>query len=335
MQGTTWGQSSNSQTIAGVEQADAKKEEGNNFLRAGNLDQAIQRYSDAINLCPSGPNSHTYYANRAAAYTKQHAYEKAVEDAKQATKIKPDWAKAYNRLGTALYYLGRYEEAVEAYETYLQYEPNDENVKSYLNNSREKASSQQQQGSGGQGPSQGGQAPSGIPGGLPAGMPDLNSMGGLEGLMNNPMVQQMTQQMMQNPEAMQNMMQSMFGGGQGGGGAPDMQNMMQSMLGGGAGGGAPGQTGGSQGPDMQNLMGMMQNMMGGAGGQGQQSAPGRTSEVATLLSQANTDELRNDSRFSDIVQAYEEEGEPGLEDFVNDDKFSELESELKNRRSGS
>jgi hypothetical protein len=39
----------------------------------------------------------------------------------------------------------------------------------------------------------------GVGGGFPGGMPDLSALGGLEGLMNNPMVQSM----MQNPQMME------------------------------------------------------------------------------------------------------------------------------------
>eukprot|EP01138_Halocafeteria_seosinensis_P001301 gb/GECG01001336.1/.p1 GENE.gb/GECG01001336.1/~~gb/GECG01001336.1/.p1 ORF type:complete len:517 (+),score=96.21 gb/GECG01001336.1/:1-1551(+) len=323
-------------------QADAEKDAGNNAMKAGNLNEAIRHYTEAIHLAPNGPNSHTYFANRAAAYTKTGDYEKAVQDSESTIDLKPDWPKGYNRLGTALFYLGRYSEAAEAYEKYLEQAPSDSTVQGYLEKARAQAGGQSANNQPGQQrPGAGGQQQ------MPQGMPDLSSMGGMEGLMNNPMVQQMTQQMMQNPEAMQNMMQSMFGGG----GGADMQNMMQNMFGGGQGGaggqgadmqnmmqnlfgGAGGGGGGGQGqPDMNNVMSQMQNMMGqqGRGGsQGQQDSS-VADEVSNLLQGANLADLRYNTEYADIVSAYETEGPIGVQRFENDPALFQLHSDLKSQ----
>lgn len=66
------------------------KDKGNAALAAGNYDQAIEHYTQAIAL---DPNNHVLYSNRSAAYAKQGKYQNALEDAESTVKIKPDWPK--------------------------------------------------------------------------------------------------------------------------------------------------------------------------------------------------------------------------------------------------
>ncbi len=107
-------------------------------------------------------------------------------------------------------------EAVEAYEEALRLEPGLTSVQESLATARarlaaegpeeaEPAEVEEESGGGGDGgaslggfPGMGGGFP-GMGGGFPGGMPDLSALGGLEGLMNNPMVQSM----MQNPQMME------------------------------------------------------------------------------------------------------------------------------------
>lgn len=79
-----------------IEQAEQKKVEGNTFLRDSKIDEAIEAYSEAINLYP---NNAIYYANRAAAYTSLRRHDKAIEDCKKAVVIDPNYGKAYSRMG--------------------------------------------------------------------------------------------------------------------------------------------------------------------------------------------------------------------------------------------
>jgi small glutamine-rich tetratricopeptide repeat-containing protein alpha len=60
------------------------------------------------------PTVAIFYANRAAVYTKMQGaenFELAAADCQEAIALDPGYAKAYSRLGLALYHLGRYEEA--------------------------------------------------------------------------------------------------------------------------------------------------------------------------------------------------------------------------------
>lgn len=109
-----------------MENVEALKIKGNTALQNSNFDDAIKCYTEAIEIDPS---NHVLFSNRSAAYAKARDYEKALNDAEETIRIKPDWAKGYSRKGAALHYLGRHEEAIDAYEAGLKYDPNNAQLK--------------------------------------------------------------------------------------------------------------------------------------------------------------------------------------------------------------
>ena len=105
------------------------KEDGNKALQEGKFQDAINFYTQAIAL---DEKNHVLYSNRSAAYAKCGEYQKALEDALQTVKLKPDWAKGYSRVGSAYGYLGKIDESIKAYEQALEHDPNNEQYRQSL-----------------------------------------------------------------------------------------------------------------------------------------------------------------------------------------------------------
>ncbi|CAB1413154.1 unnamed protein product [Pleuronectes platessa] len=107
------------------------KDQGNKALSAGNIDEAVRCYTEALALDPS---NHVLFSNRSAAYAKKGNYEDALQDACQTIKIKPDWGKGYSRKAAALEFLGRLEDAKGTYHEGLRQESNNQQLKEGLQN---------------------------------------------------------------------------------------------------------------------------------------------------------------------------------------------------------
>eukprot|EP00545_Synedropsis_sp_CCMP1620_P013429 CAMPEP_0119011068 /NCGR_PEP_ID=MMETSP1176-20130426/5429_1 /TAXON_ID=265551 /ORGANISM="Synedropsis recta cf, Strain CCMP1620" /LENGTH=573 /DNA_ID=CAMNT_0006963831 /DNA_START=29 /DNA_END=1750 /DNA_ORIENTATION=- len=105
--------------------ADELKAEGNKAMQAGNVTEAIEKYSDAIRA--DGAN-HVYYSNRSAAYLKQGDANNALEDAASCLGLNPEFAKGYSRKGAALHALKRYNDAIAAYQEGLDKFPDDAGI---------------------------------------------------------------------------------------------------------------------------------------------------------------------------------------------------------------
>ena len=105
------------------------KAQGNKALQAGNVSQAIEFYTKAIDA--DGANA-VYYSNRSAAYLKQGNASNALSDAESCIGLKPDFAKGYSRKGAALHGLKRYNDSIKAYEDGLAKFPGDKGLVSGL-----------------------------------------------------------------------------------------------------------------------------------------------------------------------------------------------------------
>jgi len=186
-------------TDAEKEQAEAKKVEGNDYMRDGKFHEAIASYTSAIQLHPTNA---IYYSNRAAAYAKLQDNKNSILDCEHAVKIDPTYSKAYGRMGLAYFNDEQYEKAMEAYENALRLDPANQPYRAQLESAREKLNGAKQQ----QQPQQP-QPPNPL-----AGM-DLSS------LLSNPAVMNMAQSFMSNPQV-QNMFTNMMGGAPGGDAAP-------------------------------------------------------------------------------------------------------------------
>jgi hypothetical protein len=55
------------------------------------------------------------FSNRSAAYHAAHKYNEALQDAERAVSLAPEWGKSYDRKGSALMALKRYQTALECF----------------------------------------------------------------------------------------------------------------------------------------------------------------------------------------------------------------------------
>ncbi|KAK3363153.1 hypothetical protein B0T25DRAFT_587182 [Lasiosphaeria hispida] len=109
--------------------ADELKALGNKAIAAKNFDEAIDKFTQAIEIDPS---NHIFYSNRSAAYASKKEWDSALKDAEKTTELKPDWPKGWGRRGTALYGKGDLLGASDAYEEGLKLDPNNTGMKNDL-----------------------------------------------------------------------------------------------------------------------------------------------------------------------------------------------------------
>jgi tetratricopeptide (TPR) repeat protein len=92
------------------------KDDANFMVLEGKYDEAISIYSDMIkNNNQDNRDNAILYSNRSVAYHKLGYYDMALRDCIQVTKLKPEWGKAWGRLGANLYKLGKLSDALTAY----------------------------------------------------------------------------------------------------------------------------------------------------------------------------------------------------------------------------
>lgn len=228
--------------------AELLKGQGNTAMAQKDYPTAIDLYTQALALVP---NNSIYLSNRAAAFSAQKDYDKAIADAQVAVDTDPTYTKAWSRLGHARFAKGDSRGAMEAYKAGLDAEgANKSDIMKRGYETAKKRVEDEEAITGGSGPG----TPrdrAGSPGAGGGGMPDLaglasmlGGMGGagrggaggagggsgmpdLSSIMQNPMFAQMAQNVMSNPGLMQGMMNN-----------PRMREMMDSV-GGGGGGGMP------------------------------------------------------------------------------------------------
>ena len=97
--------------------SDRLKEKGNESLAAKNYQDAVDHYTKAIEIDATNA---IYRCNRAAAFACQDKHEESFIDASAALELKPEYAKAWARLGAALAKLKNLDDALEAYSTAIR-----------------------------------------------------------------------------------------------------------------------------------------------------------------------------------------------------------------------
>ncbi len=127
------------------QEAERLKNVGNAHMQRKDYPAATAAYSQALKLSPSGPNSHVYYSNRAAALLSMKQFKEAISDSERSLALKPDYGKAHARLGLAHFLLGDYKKAMEAYTVALKYEPENKSSRSYLEKAAKRLAKQEDQ----------------------------------------------------------------------------------------------------------------------------------------------------------------------------------------------
>ena len=92
------------------------KEEGNNYFRSKDYDNAISSYSRAVNLCPVDDENKealsVFLGNRAAAYFSVDEFDCVIDDCTASLELKSDYVKVLMRRSQAYEKLTRPEDAL-------------------------------------------------------------------------------------------------------------------------------------------------------------------------------------------------------------------------------
>ncbi|KAF3326813.1 serine/threonine-protein phosphatase 5 [Carex littledalei] len=96
-----------------LKRAEELKTAANEAFKANKFSQAIELYSEAIEL--NGSNA-VYWANRAFAHTKLEEYGSAIIDATKAIELDPRYSKGYYRRGAAYLAMGKFKEALKDFQ---------------------------------------------------------------------------------------------------------------------------------------------------------------------------------------------------------------------------
>lgn len=111
---------SNEAELVNINDPETLKNQGNAAWQAGQVQQAVEYYSKAIELTQGNPNA-TYYGNRANCYLHLKMWQECINDCDKAITLTPSAFKAYYRKGEALYATDRFEEALAAVNEGLKY----------------------------------------------------------------------------------------------------------------------------------------------------------------------------------------------------------------------
>ena len=103
------------------------KKIGDDFFNKNMFEEAIDKYTLALDF--ESDDKYKIYLNRCLSFYKLKKYNKALSDAKEATRLKPDNAKSWGRLGSCLNILGKKSQAVYAFKKAYELEPLNENYK--------------------------------------------------------------------------------------------------------------------------------------------------------------------------------------------------------------
>lgn len=105
---------------AGTKSAAEHNAKGMDFVRAGELERAIDAFTEAVQVDPAYAKA---YNNRGGAYAAMGKYEQALADCEQVLFLAPDYAKGYNNRAYIKAKLGSFDDAITDVETAMAIGP--------------------------------------------------------------------------------------------------------------------------------------------------------------------------------------------------------------------
>lgn len=109
-----------------VQKLDRMKAEGNAEYKAGRWQNAVDKYTEALEVDPTNKGTNSkLLQNRALCFTKLKSYSKAIEDCEKALVLDPSYTKARKTKAAALGASGDWEEAVRELKALAEADPSD------------------------------------------------------------------------------------------------------------------------------------------------------------------------------------------------------------------
>ncbi|WFC99892.1 Hsp90 cochaperone [Malassezia yamatoensis] len=108
------------------------KAQGNASFAQKDYEAAIAHYTNAIAAAEQTGEKdgvHVLYSNRSASHAGLKHWDEALKDAEKTIEANPSFAKGYGRKGGALHGAHRFDEAIQAYKTGLEKNPDDAALK--------------------------------------------------------------------------------------------------------------------------------------------------------------------------------------------------------------
>lgn len=97
------------------------RDEGNELLHRNELDAAVAKFNEALNLVP---DDHLTLSSRSHALNRLGKHQAALLDAEHVIKIRPHWGKGHQRRGSALLAMAHCEEALVSFCMFVALEKN-------------------------------------------------------------------------------------------------------------------------------------------------------------------------------------------------------------------
>jgi tetratricopeptide (TPR) repeat protein len=115
--------------------AQREKEKGNECMKCGETNAAVQYYSKSLEL---SPGNHLVLGNRAQAYIGIRCYLQAEMDCDQALAVEPTYTKAKYRRAVACKEQGKFADAIRDLEDVLKEEAEHKGAQALLRETRQK-----------------------------------------------------------------------------------------------------------------------------------------------------------------------------------------------------